>query len=74
MSLHMQLRAAYASSGMTIAEIADVSGVSERTILHALGGRNVATWNFVAIAQALGLSCLDIGARPARSSESPAHR
>lgn len=50
------LRAAYGKSPLTQDQIAARAGVSPNTVYRALAGREVSATNFLAIAQALGLS------------------
>lgn len=57
MTVHAQLRAAYRTSGRTIAHIAIRSGYSENTVARLLGPKpmNVSLAAAVAVAETLGL-------------------
>ena len=60
LTIGAQLRAAYRSSGLTVALIAERAGVSETTLHDAMRDRNVTIGNVAAIAGALGLASLEI--------------
>jgi len=57
MTIHAQLRAAYLSSGRTVAHISLQSGYSENTVARLLGPKpmNVSLAAAVAVAETLGL-------------------
>ena len=65
--IHEQVRSAYKRSGMSLAEIANTSGVSENTVLNVFRGRNVTVGNLIAVAQTVGLSALDLGDQSGQS-------
>lgn len=58
MTVREQLRAAYLASGLTQEEIAYRAGVSQKTLVNILGGRNAEADNLLAVARALRIEAI----------------
>lgn len=72
MTIGAQLRAAYAASPLTLADVAHAAGVSESTVLNIFRGRNVTAGNLFAVAGALGVRSVAVPVPGEPSSPSPA--